>query len=102
MVLSIIQKCFVGFMDIKNMTYTHPKIRKSAYYGVIGIDNYVDFKSVNAILDAYLSSQLPRLNIADLHDWKLILIAVYKETDFLGVCKRPCQFQPKRKLTLLF
>ena len=48
----------------------------------------VDIASIRKILNEYVKSLIPRINIQDLKDWSLLIWVAYRSTNGIGVFKR--------------
>ena len=45
----------------------------------------VDIASIRKILNEYVKSLIPRINIQDLKDWSLLIWVAYRSTNGIGV-----------------
>ena len=48
----------------------------------------VDIVSIRKILNEYVTSLIPRINIQDLKDWSLLIWVAFRSTNGIGVFKR--------------
>jgi hypothetical protein len=74
------------------MTYQYPKVRclRSAQIG--DLHNYIEFEKIEPKFDAYVGKILPKLNLDDLKEWRILINAVYTEAESIGLGKRPVRY----------
>ena len=49
------------------------------------LNENVDIASIRKILNEYVKSLIPRINIQDLKDWSLLIWVAYRSTNGIGV-----------------
>ena len=61
----------------------------------------VDIASIRKILNEYVKSLIPRINIQDLKDWSLLIWVAYRSTNGIGVFKRARRYPSEKVLHVM-
>ncbi len=62
----------------------------------------VDIVSIRKILNEYVTSLIPRINIQDLKDWSLLIWVAFRSTNGIGVFKRARRYPSDKEYTNTF
>lgn len=60
----------------------------------------VDIASIRKILNEYVKSLIPRINIQDLKDWSLLIWVAYRSTNGIGVFKRARRYPSDKEFEI--
>lgn len=71
----------------------YEKIRVLTSCQISSLADDVDLFAILLELNNYIKTLIPKINIQDLGDWRLLILALYRPTDGIGVFKRSRRYQ---------
>lgn len=64
------------------------------------IDEEVDVNSIERELNDYAQALIPRINLQDLDDWRLLINATVQNTNAIGVAKRIARYPSDKEFAI--